>query len=101
MVEQSIRDDAVVGAPPAALTWRRALFFGLIGLTIAGLTALAALTLSPGGLGVIDIVLIVLFRNDPTVVRDRVLERHHRPRHHAFRAGSRRRGDSSGGTGDR
>ncbi len=61
MTEQSLRDDVLLAAPPAALTMRRALFFALVGLTIAGQIALAAVALSPGGFGAVDIVLIVLF----------------------------------------
>ena len=43
------------------MTGRRVLFCVLFAVTMAGSLALAALALSPGGLGVIDIVLLVLF----------------------------------------
>ena len=47
---------------PAALPpWRPALFFFLVGSTIAGFLWLGAVALSPGGLGAIDLVLIILF----------------------------------------
>jgi membrane glycosyltransferase len=45
----------------AAVTGRRVLFAVLGTLTMAGSLALAALALSPGGLGVLDIALLVLF----------------------------------------
>src|SRR5262245_65937463 len=61
MTEESLRDDVLLAAPPAPLTLRRALFFVLVGLTIAGQIALAALALSPGGFSAVDIVLIGLF----------------------------------------
>jgi len=43
------------------MTGRRALFAVLAAATMAGSLALAARALSPGGLGVLDIVLLVLF----------------------------------------
>lgn len=43
------------------MTGRRMLFCVLFAVTMAGSLALAALALSPGGIGVIDIVLLVLF----------------------------------------
>jgi membrane glycosyltransferase len=61
MTEQSLRDDVLLAEPTAAPTLRRVLFSVLVGLTIAGQIALAALALSPGGFSVVDIVLIVLF----------------------------------------
>src|SRR5262245_19347018 len=61
MTEESLRDDVLLAAPPAPLTLRRALFFVLVSLTIAGQITLAALALSPGGFSVVDIVLIGLF----------------------------------------
>ena len=60
MVEQSLRDGMVIAAPPA-LALRRALFFTLVGLTIAGMIALLAVALLPGGFGVADLVLVALF----------------------------------------
>jgi len=43
------------------MTWRRALFAVLFATIMVGTLALAALALSPGGIGVVDIVLLVLF----------------------------------------
>jgi len=43
------------------MTGRRALFCILFAATMAGSLALAGLALSPGGIGIIDIVLLVLF----------------------------------------
>ena len=43
------------------MTGRRVLFAVLFAVTMAGSLALAALALSPGGFGIIDIVLLVLF----------------------------------------
>ena len=43
------------------MTGRRVLFAVLGTVTMAGSLALAALALSPGGLGVLDIALLVLF----------------------------------------
>ena len=61
MSEQSLRDDVLLAAPPAALTLRRALFFALVGVTIAGLISLAVMALSAGGFGAVDLVLVLLF----------------------------------------
>ncbi|MEA2938633.1 MAG: rane glycosyltransferase [Alphaproteobacteria bacterium] len=61
MVEQSLGDEAFIAAPSPVLLRRRALFAVLVLLTVAGLVALAAFALSPGGFGAVDIVLIVLF----------------------------------------
>ncbi|PWT87286.1 MAG: glucans biosynthesis glucosyltransferase MdoH, partial [Proteobacteria bacterium] len=41
--------------------WRPVAFFSAAGLTIAGLVWLSAFALSPGGLGIADLILIVLF----------------------------------------
>jgi len=61
MVEQSIRDDPLIAAPPALLTFRRALFFFLVCLTIAGEIALSIYALSANGFGFIDFVVVLLF----------------------------------------
>src|SRR5262245_19854469 len=64
MLERSPRDEVVVAALPAlpALPpWRPVLFFLSVGLTIAGLIWLAVVALSPGGFGVVDLILVVLF----------------------------------------
>ena len=50
MVDQSLRDDAVLAAPTGLPTRRRVLFFTLVGASIAGLIWLCAIALSPGGL---------------------------------------------------
>jgi membrane glycosyltransferase len=60
MVDQSLRDGVVIAAPPA-MALRRSLFFTLVGLTIIGMIALLAMALSPGGFGVADAVLVILF----------------------------------------
>jgi membrane glycosyltransferase len=47
---------------PAHLeAWRPALFFALVGTTIAGFLCLAVIALSPGGFGAVDLVLVLLF----------------------------------------
>jgi membrane glycosyltransferase len=61
MLERSPRDEVVAAAPPALGEWRPALFFLCVGLTMAGLAALAVVALSPGGFGVVDLVLVALF----------------------------------------
>jgi membrane glycosyltransferase len=61
MVDQSLRDDAVLAAPTGLPTRRRVLFFTLVGASIAGLIWLCAIALSPGGFNTVDRVLTVLF----------------------------------------
>ena len=61
MVERSLRDDRLIAAPSPLLALRRVLFFSLVGLTIAGQIALAVVALSPGGFGLVDLVLVLLF----------------------------------------
>jgi membrane glycosyltransferase len=61
MVDQTLRDDVVPAAPIGLPTRRRALFFTLVGASIAGLIWLAAIALSPRGFDAIDLVLVVLF----------------------------------------
>jgi membrane glycosyltransferase len=61
MVDQSVRDDSVLAAPSASLVRRQAFFFACVGLTIAGLIWLGVVALSPGGFGLLDLVLVVLF----------------------------------------
>ena len=61
MLEPSSRDEFVIAALPAVPAWRPALFFLSVGLTIVGLVWIAAIALSPGGLGPLDIVLLALF----------------------------------------
>src|SRR5262245_63124768 len=61
MLERSCRDEVVIAAPTALPAWRPALFFLCVGLTMTGLIRLAVIALSPGGLDVIDLLLVVLF----------------------------------------
>ena len=61
MLDRSARDDIVIAVPSASLVWRQALFFMCVGLTIAGLIWLAVVALSPGGFGIADLILVVLF----------------------------------------
>jgi membrane glycosyltransferase len=61
MLERSLGDDVLTGAPPALLTLRRVLFFMLVALSIVGLVWLLAVALSAGGFGAADFVLVVLF----------------------------------------
>jgi membrane glycosyltransferase len=58
MLERSPRDEVVPDVSPA---WRPLAFFGSVALTMAGLLWLAAVALSPGGFGLVDLVLLVLF----------------------------------------
>jgi membrane glycosyltransferase len=61
MLERSPRDEVVIAAPAALSAWRPILVFLSVGLTMAGLTWLAVIALSPGGFGAVDLVLAVLF----------------------------------------
>ena len=61
MLERSPRDEVVAAAPPALPEWRPALFFLCVGLTMAGLVWLAVVALSPGGFGIVDLILVALF----------------------------------------
>ena len=61
MLEPSSRDETVVAALPAVPAWRPVLFFLSVGLTIAGLVWIAVIALSPGGFGLLDVVLVALF----------------------------------------
>jgi len=61
MFDSTVRDGVVAATPPLALTWRQVLFFACVGLTIAGMIRLAMVALSPGGIGIVDLLLIVLF----------------------------------------
>jgi membrane glycosyltransferase len=60
MLERTARDQVATRTPPALLA-RRILFFTLVGLSIAGMIALAVKALSPGGFGALDLLLVVLF----------------------------------------
>src|SRR5262249_59792921 len=61
MLERSPRDEVVIAAPATLSAWRPMLVFLSVGLTMAGLIWLAAIALTPGGFGAVDLVLIVLF----------------------------------------
>jgi len=61
MLERPRRDAAVIAAAATVSTWRPWLFFTCVGLTIAALTLLAVVALSPGGFGLVDLVLVLLF----------------------------------------
>src|SRR5712691_5025535 len=61
MLERSPREEVAVAASPAPPAWRPAAFFLSVGLTMAGLIWLAVVALSPGGFGVVDLALVVLF----------------------------------------
>jgi membrane glycosyltransferase len=61
MSERSLRDDVLRAALPAPLALRRALFFLLVGTTIAGLICLSVVALSAGGFNAVDLILVVLF----------------------------------------
>src|SRR5262249_25837977 len=61
MLERPARDEVMTAAPPALTPWRPPLFFAGVVLTMAALVALAGLALSPGGLGAVDVLLLVLF----------------------------------------
>ena len=61
MLERSPRDEVGVAAPVALPAWRPMLVFLGVGVTMAGLTWLAVIALSPGGFSAVDLVLVVLF----------------------------------------
>src|SRR5712691_5161393 len=61
MLERSPREEVAAAASPALPAWRPAAFFLSVGLTMAGLIWLAVVALSPGGFGVVDLILVVLF----------------------------------------
>jgi membrane glycosyltransferase len=59
MLERPARDEVMTAAP--LTPWRPPLFFAGVALTMAALVALAALALSPGGFGAVDVLLLALF----------------------------------------
>jgi membrane glycosyltransferase len=61
MLERSLRHDVGISAPAAPAVWRPALFFLVIGLTIAGFLWLSVMALSAGGFGAVDLILVLLF----------------------------------------
>ncbi len=61
MLEGSPRDAVIIATPTALPAWRPMLFFLCVGRTMTGLIGLAGVALSPGGIGAIDLILVVLF----------------------------------------
>ena len=61
MLERPLPNTALSSGSDKRIVGRRALFTALVLLTIAGLLWLAARTLSAGGLGALDVVLLALF----------------------------------------
>jgi membrane glycosyltransferase len=61
MLQRETPDDAVTIDPSPSITGRRAVFATLVVTTIAGLLSLMAVTLSAGGLDLIDVAILVLF----------------------------------------
>jgi membrane glycosyltransferase len=61
MLERSPRDAVIIAAPTALPAWRPMLFFLCVGVTMTGLIWLAGVALSPGGIGLVDIILVALF----------------------------------------
>src|SRR6266852_8202394 len=61
MLKRSLRDDAQISAPADPAVWRPALFFLLVGSTMAGFLWLGVTALSPGGLNAVDLILLLLF----------------------------------------
>src|SRR5260370_41671843 len=61
MLERSLHDEVGMSAPATPAVWRPALFFLLVGLTIAGFLWLSVLALRAGGFGAIDLILVLLF----------------------------------------
>ncbi len=61
MLERSTRPEGATTAQPASLAARQALFFALVGLSIASLSWLCAVALAAGGSRAVDIVLVALF----------------------------------------
>ncbi len=61
MLERSPRDAVIIAAPAALPAWRPILFFLCVGLTMTGLIWLAGVALSPGGIGLVDVILLALF----------------------------------------
>ena len=61
MLDRSAPDSLLTQNPSEPLVWRQTLFFASVGLTMAGLIWLAVFALSPGGFGLVDLVLVLLF----------------------------------------
>jgi membrane glycosyltransferase len=61
MLQHPLRDEVRLAASSLPLPFRRVLFFTLVGASMAGLIALLARALAPGGFGALDLVLVLLF----------------------------------------
>jgi membrane glycosyltransferase len=61
MLERCLRDNVGISTPAASARWRPALFFLLVGLTMAGFIWLGVTALSPGGFDGVDLILVTLF----------------------------------------
>ncbi len=61
MLQRTTTDSSLSASSETSIFGRRLLFAALVLLTIAGLLALAAKALSAGGLGAVDVLLLVLF----------------------------------------
>ena len=61
MVQHSFGDDVRLAASLVLPPLRRILFFALVGASMVGLVALLVLALAPGGFGLLDLVLVLLF----------------------------------------
>src|SRR5205085_9451693 len=61
MLERSFRGEAGISAPARSVLLRPALFFLLVGLTMAGSVWLSVIALSPAGFDALDLILVMLF----------------------------------------
>ncbi|MGE3158215.1 MAG: glycosyltransferase family 2 protein, partial [Xanthobacteraceae bacterium] len=61
MLDRPAPEALLTQNPSERLVWRQTLFFAAVGLTMAGLIWLAAVALSHGGFGLVDLVLVLLF----------------------------------------
>jgi len=61
MLERSPHEVTTAAVSPALPAWRALTFFAALGLTMAALLWLAVVALSPGGFGLVDLILVVLF----------------------------------------
>lgn len=61
MLMRPTAGEGMAATDETSLRWRRVFFFILVGVTMAGLLWLLAVALSPGGLGIADLLLLVMF----------------------------------------
>jgi membrane glycosyltransferase len=61
MLERSISAPVTAARSGLSPVARQLIYFTLVGLTMAGMIALAVVALSPGGFGLVDLVLVLLF----------------------------------------